>query len=77
MLFDEEGFDAGAHDVRRDAERPGGAELRARGINSLTLDAATSMIWNKADQTITVRDLALDASHFAPPRVASAQGELF
>jgi hypothetical protein len=50
------------------------AELRARGINSLTLDAATSMIWNKADQTITVRDLALDAAELGSIRISGTLG---
>lgn len=50
------------------------AELRARGINSLTLDAATSMIWNEADQTITVRDLALDAAELGSIRISGTLG---
>ena len=50
------------------------AELRARGIESLTLDAATSMIWNEADQTITVRDLALDAAELGSIRISGTLG---
>ena len=50
------------------------AELRARGINSLTIDAATSMIWNAADQTITVRDLALDAAELGSIRISGTLG---
>lgn len=50
------------------------AELRARGINSLTIDAATSMIWNEDDQTITVRDLALDAAELGSIRISGTLG---
>lgn len=49
-------------------------ELRARGITSLTLDAATSMVWNDADQTITVRDLLLDANELGSIRISGTLG---
>lgn len=49
-------------------------ELRARGITSLTVDAATSMIWNDGDQTITVRDLLLDAAELGSIRISGTLG---